>query len=130
MVKPAEIQAGEKQHEVDGSAHGAEVWRLHGARPHQRDGDIGEVEVILHAAADEKRAGKKLTVFPGAHGNVNSWQSDHDDAGDEVREHELLLSCMVVRGAPDGVLVQGTRLYLRIDWSTVSCAFSITMTKG
>src|SRR5215468_2182081 len=80
-VEKAEIQAKEKEKEMDGPAHAAELRRLNGVCSHERDRDLRQVEVELHPTADEEGAGKELAILAISHGDVECRQSNHNDRG-------------------------------------------------
>jgi hypothetical protein len=52
-----------KEDKVDRTADGAELRRLDGDRPQERDRDLRQVEVKLLTAADEEGAGEELAVL-------------------------------------------------------------------
>ena len=61
------------------SADSTELRRLSSIRPHQWDRDPCKVEVELHTAADEERAGQKLAILAKPHGDKDRRESDYDD---------------------------------------------------
>ncbi len=71
---------------MDRATHGAELRRLDRAGSHQRDRDLRQVEVELHPAADEERAGKEFAVLAVPHRDVECRQPNDDDHGSKIME--------------------------------------------
>src|SRR6185312_3919538 len=87
--EPSEIEADQEQHEVDRAARSAELGRLDGAGPYQRDRELCQIEIELHSAADEERAGEEFAVLAVSHGDVDRRQPDDDDRYNEIGKHGL-----------------------------------------
>lgn len=63
MEEPAEIEADQEKHKVNGATDSTRFRRLDSSRPHERD--LREIEVELHAAADEECASDTVNDLRG-----------------------------------------------------------------
>src|SRR5215472_15550619 len=89
-TEEAEVQADQKQHEMNRGPSGAQLRRLNSVRANEGDGESREIEIELHSAADEERAREKLAIFPISNREVDRRQSNNDDRGSEIRNHGSL----------------------------------------